>query len=138
MSQHYIEPTPEAGAELMSKQIEGEMVMLNMLRFKDLADYSEFPELAPDKPISGQEAYQKYMAHTAPFLQQSGGELVFAGSASNYLIGPSEQRWDLVILVKQRSLEDFMKFASNDEYRAGMGHRTAALEDSRLLPMIQN
>jgi len=137
MKQTFIDPTAEAGAELFSRQIKGEMIMLNMLRFRDVADYSDFPELAPDEPISGQEAYQKYMTHTAPFLQESGGELAFAGTASKYLIGPDDQRWDLVILVKQQSLDDFMKFTSNEEYRAGMGHRTAALADSRLLPMVQ-
>ena len=30
-----------------------------------------------------------------------------------------------------------MEFASNQEYLAGIGHRTAALEDSRLLPLVE-
>jgi hypothetical protein len=30
-----------------------------------------------------------------------------------------------------------MAFASNQEYLAGLGHRTAALEDSRLLPLVE-
>ncbi len=137
MKQRYIEPTQESGAELFSRKIEGEMMMLNMLRFREVADYSENLELAPEKAISGKEAYQRYMAHTAPFLKQSGGELAFTGTAGKYLIGPEEQHWDLVMIVKQRSLADFMEFASNEDYRTGMGHRTAALEDSRLLPMIE-
>ncbi len=137
MTQRYIEPTQEAGAELFSRNIEGEMMMLNMLRFRQVADYSENPELAPENSISGKEAYQKYMTHSAPFLKQSGGDLIFTGTAGKYLIGPDEQQWDLIMIVRQRSLADFMTFASNEEYRAGMGHRTAALEDSRLLPMIE-
>jgi hypothetical protein len=28
-------------------------------------------------------------------------------------------------------------FASDPEYLAGVGHRTAALEDSRLLPLVE-
>jgi hypothetical protein len=31
-----------------------------------------------------------------------------------------------------------MEFASNTAYLAGMGHRTAALEDSRLLPLEES
>jgi hypothetical protein len=31
-----------------------------------------------------------------------------------------------------------MAFASNAEYLAGIGHRTAALEDSRLLPLQES
>jgi hypothetical protein len=43
-----------------------------------------------------------------------------------------------MMLIKQKSLADFLAFASNTDYLAGMGHRSAALEDSRLLPVIQN
>jgi hypothetical protein len=31
----------------------------------------------------------------------------------------------------------FLEFASNPDYLAGMGHRLAALEDSRLLPIVE-
>jgi hypothetical protein len=30
-----------------------------------------------------------------------------------------------------------IRFASDKEYLAGVGHRTAALEDSRLLPLVE-
>jgi hypothetical protein len=39
------------------------------------------------------------------------------------------------MLVEQASTTEFMAFASNPEYMGGIGHRTAALEDSRLLPL---
>jgi hypothetical protein len=42
------------------------------------------------------------------------------------------------MLVQQSSLASFMAFASNAEYLAGIGHRTAALEDSRLLPLEES
>ena len=61
---------------------------------------------------------------------------MFLGAGGTYLIGPPEEHWDLVMLVRQNSLADFMAFASNPAYLAGLGHRTAALEDSRLLPTI--
>jgi uncharacterized protein (DUF1330 family) len=131
----YIEVTPEAGARYFSQGIEGEVVMLNLLRFRETADYSDFPEVAPPEPISGQEAYERYAAHTRPFLQESGGEVLYMGAGGEYLIGPSDGRWDLVILVRHQSLAAFLSFASNEAFKAGMGHRTAALEDSRLLPM---
>lgn len=41
------------------------------------------------------------------------------------------------MLVRQKSLPDFMAFAENEAYLAGMGHRTAALVDSRLLPLVE-
>ena len=111
--------------------------MLNMLRFKKTADYSANPELAPETPISGREAFQKYIEHTMPFLKESGGELLLLGSGGQFFIGPKEEQWDLVMLVKQNSLTSFMTFASNAGYVAGMGHRTAAIIDSRLLPIVE-
>jgi len=39
------------------------------------------------------------------------------------------------MLVRQHSVDAFKAFASNEAYLAGMGHRTAAIEDSRLLPL---
>lgn len=134
----YLEVSPEAEAALFSRHIEGLVTMLNLLRFRDVADYLQSPELMPTAPISGAEAFQKYIDYTLPLLKQSGGELVFLGEGGAYLIGPQEQRWDLVMLVRQNSPSDFMAFASNQAYLAGLGHRTAALEDSRLLPKIES
>lgn len=137
MSERFLEPTQESGAAIFSRNISGEVVMLNLLRFRDVADYSVNPELATSETISGREAYQKYIDHTLPFLRESGGDLIFLGEGGRYLIGPQEEQWDLVMLVRQKSLSDFMAFASNQEYLAGIGHRTAALEDSRLLPLAE-
>lgn len=135
MKKTYIDPTEEAAIALFSKGIPGEVVMLNMIKFKDIADYSDFPQLAPSKEISGEQAYQIYMKHTQPFLTESGGELMFIGTADQYFIGPNDASWDLVFLVKQKSLQHFMAFATNEGYLAGIGHRTAAVADSRLLPI---
>jgi hypothetical protein len=41
------------------------------------------------------------------------------------------------MLVRQASVDSFFAFASNPEYLAGTGHRTAAVEDSRLLPLVE-
>jgi hypothetical protein len=133
----YLDPTQESGRALMSRRIEGEIVMLNLLRFREIADYSSCPQIAPQNPISGAAAYQLYIEHTLPFLKRSGGELVFLGRGGAFLIGPDDERWDAAMLVRQRSVNDFMAFASNPEYLAGIGHRIAALEDSRLLPLVE-
>ena len=138
MTERFLEVSQEAGAALFARSISGEIIMLNLLRFRDVADYSANPELEPGKPISGAEAYQKYIDHTLPFLRKSGGDLIFLGKGGKYLIGPQEEQWDLVMLVRQKSLADFMAFSTNQEYLSGLGHRTAALEDSRLLPIVES
>lgn len=133
----YLEPTQDSGRRLVARKIAGSVVMLNLLRFRRVADYSATPHLAPERPISGAVAYRLYVEHTLPHLKATGGELLFFGKGGPFLIGPSEERWDAVMLVRQRSVNDFMAFASNEEYLAGMGHRLAALEDSRLLPIVE-
>ena len=137
MEKYFLEPTQESGAALFRRNISGEVVMLNMLRLKETADYSATPELAPEKPISGREAFQKYIDHTMPFLEESGGELLLLGNGGQFFIGPEDEQWDVIMLVKQSSLASFMEFASNAGYLAGIGHRTAAIIDSRLLPIVE-
>jgi hypothetical protein len=132
----YLEPTQESGREFISRDISGGVVMLNLMRFRAVADYSSCPSLAPVTPISGEAAYHLYMEHTRPLLEASGGEVLFYGKGGAFLIGPSDERWDAAMLVRQASVATFLAFASNTEYLWGIGHRVAALEDSRLLPLI--
>jgi hypothetical protein len=57
------------------------------------------------------------------------------GRGGPWFIGPDAERWDLAMLVRQSSIASFIAFASNTAYAVGLAHRTAAIEDSRLLPM---
>ncbi|MCH7834700.1 MAG: DUF1330 domain-containing protein [Proteobacteria bacterium] len=135
---NYLDPSDEAAAALLARNISGEVVMLNLLRFREVADYSASPELAPAEPISGRDAYQKYAEHTLPFLQAAGGSVLYSGTSEDFLIGPPGKGWDLVLLVRQKSVADFFAFASDQEFLKGLGHRTAALMDSRLLPLADS
>jgi hypothetical protein len=135
-SRTYLEPTQDAGSSFMIRGIAGEVVMLNLLRFHETADYSATPHLEPDEPISGAAAYDRYIEHTLPFLRESGGEVEFIGEGGDFLIGPSDEHWDAVLLVRHRSVDTFISFASNEAYLDGMGHRLAAISDSRLLPLV--
>jgi len=133
--QTYLEPTLESGREFVRRGMTGGVVMLNLLRYRAIADYSASPELAPASAISGEAAYLLYMQHTKPHLERSGGRVLFFGRGGRFLVGPESERWDAALLVQQASVTAFMAFASDTEYLMGIGHRTAALEDSRLLPL---
>ena len=133
----HLKPSQSAGRLFMQRGIEGRIVMLNLLRFRSVADYSANPELAPALPISGAEAFDRYIRHTLPFLRESGGDVMFLGAGGPLLIGPEEARWDMAMLIRQSSVAAFLAFASHDAYLAGLGHRTAAIEDSRLLPLTE-
>ena len=135
--ERYLEATEASGRALFSREIEGPVVMLNLLRYRDVADYTETPELAPETPISGEAAYRRYVEHTRPYLEGSGGEILFFGDGGPFFIGPPDERWDAAMLIRQSSLASFLAFASDPEYLKGIGHRTAALEDSRILPLLE-
>jgi len=131
----FLDPTDRSVAALFARNISGPITMLNLLRLREVADYSAHPELAPPTPISGRDAYARYVEHTLPYLTETGGALLYLGEGGDYLIGPEGDGWDLAMLVKQRSLQDFLAFASNEGYLKGLGHRTAAVWDSRILPL---
>ena len=133
----YLKPSQSAGMRFIQRGVEGCVVMLNLLRFRDVADYSAHPESAPTVPISGAEAFDQYIRHSLPFLRESGGDIMFLGAGGPFLTGPEDERWDMAMLVRQSSVASFLAFASHDAYLAGLGHRTAAIEDSRLLPLTE-
>jgi uncharacterized protein (DUF1330 family) len=134
---NYLEVTQDAGRAFLTRGIRGEVVMLNLLRFRDIADYSRYPDLAPAEPITGRAAYDRYIEHATPFLEAAGSTVDFSGSGGPFLIGPPDETWDLVLLVRHPSVDEFMKCASNPAYQAGLGHRQAAIADSRLLPVVR-
>lgn len=73
MSAH-LDPRPEAVAAFLERGADAPVVMLDLLRFRQTADYSAHPDLAPPAPVSGREAYEVYLHHTRPVLAKHGGE----------------------------------------------------------------
>lgn len=131
----HVEPTQDQVRALRARGIEGPVEMLNLLRFREVADYSRSPELEPDEPVSGAEAYAEYSRHTMGKLDAAGAEVVWMGRGGEPLIGPAHERWDLALLVRYPSIDAFLSMTSDPGYLSTVGHRTAAVEDSRLLPL---
>ena len=119
-------PTEQQLAEIVSSTDDGPVFMLNLLRFKELAD-------GIDEGVSGAEAYARYSAATEPFLHAVGGRLKVAIQPQQTVIGPAESEWDLILLVEYPSRAKFMEMAANPEYMKIHAHREAALADSRLI-----
>ncbi|MCP4434214.1 MAG: DUF1330 domain-containing protein [Actinomycetia bacterium] len=130
----HIEPTEAQLERLMASGIEGPVTMLNLLRYRDVADYSEHAGLAPTEPVSGREAYGLYSAGVLPILAGLGAAPVFFGACNPTVIGPDDEQWDDMALIRYPDLATFAGMVASAEYQAIMGHRTAALADSRLVP----
>jgi uncharacterized protein (DUF1330 family) len=121
-----VHPTSEQVQALTSSTDDGPIVMLNLLRFKPMAD-------GIDEGVSGAEAYARYSVAADPFLQAVGGRLINAVQVQGSVIGPPEPEWDLVLLVEYPSRQKFLEMATNPEYLKIHAHREAALADSRLI-----
>ena len=108
----YLQPTHAAGRALIARGIAGSVLMLNLLRFREIVDYSATLELAPAEPISGAEAFNRYIAETLPHLRASGGELLLLCERGPFLIGPDDERWNMMLLVRQWSVDAFIAFST--------------------------
>jgi uncharacterized protein (DUF1330 family) len=128
----YIEKNGPAIAALAQMSNAEPVVMLNMLRFRERAQY---PEGSPHPPCSGREAYQRYGGLAIEHVRAVGGKSLFRGAAHPAIIGPQDEFWDEILLVQYPSPDAFLKMIANPEYVACSVHRTAALVDSRLIPI---
>lgn len=123
-----ITPTEEQIKQLMAGPDEGPVMMLNLLRFKEVAD-----GVNADEGISGAEAYGRYADGVQVHLDRVGGRLLNAGLALQNFVGPAEKEWDVVLLVEYPSRAKFLEMATDPEYLVVHQHRDSALADSRLV-----
>jgi len=68
-----------------------------------------------------------------PILAEVGAEVMWFGRVPQTVIGPDGVRWDDAILVRYPSRKAFLGMVSRPDYRRITAHRTAALDDSRLI-----
>lgn len=113
MSESFINPSPDNIAALREMQLEGPVVMLNLLRFR---------------PDGGAEQYERYAAAAIPFLARAGAELRYLGDGAATVIGADH--WDEVLLVEYPDIQAFFDMTSDPEYPSNL--RAEGLLDSRL------
>ncbi len=109
---------------------DGPVVMINLLRYRTQAAY---PSGFEAEPCTGREAYQRYGSVAAQRVASVGGRMLWMGSVQATVIAPDAERWDDAVLVEYPSRKAFIEMVSQPEYQSASPHRTAALEDSRLI-----
>jgi len=130
-----IEPTDEQFQRFVHDIKEpGAIVMINLLRYRDHAQY---PVGSDATPCSGRAAYQRYAAVALSMVEQVGGKIVWMGTVKTALIAPPDETWDDAVLVQYPSRQAFVEMVSRADYQAAAVHRTAALADSRLLVTVE-
>ncbi len=119
-----VSPTdPARMAKMMEPGPDGPIVMVNLLKFKEKAEYADGRET----DLSGREAYMIYAAAVSDLLKQFGGRVLFAGDVTHLMIGKVEELWDEVALAEYPNRAALVAMARSE----GMGeisvHRSAGL-----------
>jgi hypothetical protein len=89
--------TREQITALKGHRDEASIVMINLLKFKNVTDGGE----------SGRGAYIRYMTAVSPMLGNVGGHLLWIGTVDKVFIGKSHDEWDMVMLVEYPSRRVF-------------------------------
>ena len=106
--------------------------MLNLIRLRPLAAY---PEDHPShgKGLTGLEAYRAYGRESAAIFARVGGRQIWAGKPEGVLTGPTDERWDIAFIAQYPGGGTFLAMVTDPVYREVVKHRTAGVEDSRLI-----
>ncbi|MEP1199238.1 DUF1330 domain-containing protein [Tateyamaria sp.] len=106
--------------------------MLNLVRFRDFANYPGDHALARDG-LTGAEAYALYGKHTAAILTNVGGSILWSAQFETTLIGPSEEAWDAMFIARYPTVHAFLAMISDADYQRAVVHRQAGVATSRLI-----
>ena len=109
--------------EMMQPGPDGPIFMLNLLKFKDKAEYED----GLMTNLTGREAYQKYGKGVAKLLPTYGGEVLFVGDVSFLSLGQVDELWDEVALVKYPNRAALLEMSTSVEWRELSVHRAAGL-----------
>lgn len=132
-----VEITKEAIAELAASAPRNTPItMLNLLRYRQQAHYANGSDLPP---CSGREVYMtRYAAAVTPLVIERGARIIWSGSVAGHPVCPDDERWDDILIVEYPDSDSITGLLSDPAYLAQVHHRTAALEDSRLITMLQH
>jgi uncharacterized protein (DUF1330 family) len=127
-----VDPTREQFEAFKALPRDEPIQMLNLVRVKAKADY---PEGHPNhgKAMSGLDAYRAYGRETAKLFASLGGRQIWAGKPEAVVTGPADERWDLAFIAEYPNAHAFLAMVTDPEYREWVKHRTAGVEDSRLI-----
>lgn len=131
---HTVNPTREQAEAFGSSAPDDKpVVMVNLLRFRERADYGAAAAGGGGEEVSGRKAYDRYSKGVLPILWEVGGQVLWMGMVRGALIIPDGEQWDEVLLAFYPSRAAFMRMVRSAPYQAILHHRTAALLDSRLI-----
>ena len=117
-------PSEEQMKGFVEGDIDSPISMLNLLKFKDKAEYED--GRATD--LTGREAYQIYALGVAKLVENTGGKGLFWAEGSRLMLGEVEELWDTVAIAQYPSRRKMLEMMMSPEYAEISVHRTAGLK----------
>lgn len=102
---------------------DGPIHMVNLLRFKEWAEYEDGRETE----LTGQQAYAIYGRGVSQLLPRYAGELAFVADVTFLALGQVEELWDEVAIATYPNRAALFEMSTSEEWRALAVHRTAGL-----------
>ncbi|MGB2177264.1 MAG: DUF1330 domain-containing protein [Hyphomonas sp.] len=115
---------PARMQQMLEKGPDGPIFMVNLLKFKDKAEYDDGRET----DLSGRDAYMIYGRAVADILPKFGGRAVFAADVTFLALGDVEELWDEVAIAMYPSRADMVRMSLSEEWREAAVHRSAGLK----------
>lgn len=128
----YIDPSPANFAAFKDLPRDTPINMLNLLLYRDLAEYPEGHE-HHGKGWTGREAYREYGRTSGPIFARVGGTILWRGRFETMVTGPDGERWHNGFVAQYPNAGAFFEMIKDAEYQLAVVNRTAALVDSRLV-----
>lgn len=115
---------PERLKGMMEKGPDGPIFMVNLLKFKDKAEYDD--GRACD--LSGRDAYMIYGRAVTDLLPKFGGRGLFAGDVTFLALGQVEELWDEIAIAMYPDRASMVRMSLSEEWREIAVHRMAGLK----------
>lgn len=109
--------------EMMQTGPEGPVSMVNLLKFKDNAEYEDGRET----DLTGREAYQIYGQAVSKLITEYGGSITFAGDVTFLALGQVEELWDEVAIAQYPDRAALWAMSTSEAWQAAAVHRSAGL-----------
>lgn len=129
---YFIDPSPENFKAFKDLPRDEPIHMLNLLRYRDLAEYPEGHE-HHGNGWTGRRAYQEYGATSGPIFARVGGKIVWRGAFQTMVTGPGDKDWHDGFVAQYPNSAAFFEMIKDPDYQLAVVNRTAALVDSRLM-----
>lgn len=130
-----IYPTePGQMKKMMDPGADGPIVMVNLLKFNDKAEYPDGRET----DLTGRQAYDIYSERVIQYIQQFGGRIFFDGDVTHLALGIVEELWDEVALAEYPNRAAMVAMTSTEEFRDMAVHREAGLKGQLNIETVYN